>query len=83
MRKRIPLLITLALLGYAFWQSTDFATLAAGVAIFLLGMQFLEQGKIDTDVWITHRISFDEVPEKFAQFTDPKLGAIKAMIDIR
>ena len=40
-------------------------------------------GKIRTDVWITHRISFDEVPEKFAQFTDPALGAIKAIIEVR
>ena len=36
----------------------------------------------DTDVWITHRIGFDEVPEKFAQFTDPNLGAIKAVIEV-
>lgn len=43
----------------------------------------IRAGKIRTGVWITHRIGFDEVPEKFAQFTDPALGAIKAMIEIR
>ena len=43
-------------------------------------IQLIREGKIDTDAWITHRIGFDEVPEKFAQFTDPKLGAIKAII---
>lgn len=45
-------------------------------------IQLMREGKIDTDVWITHRIGFDEVPEKFAQFTDPSLGAIKAIIEI-
>ena len=44
MRKNAPLFITLILLAWGFWQSGDFAKLAAGVAIFLLGMQFLEQG---------------------------------------
>ncbi len=43
-------------------------------------INLIREGKINTDVWITHRISFDEVPEKFAQFTDPNLGAIKALI---
>ncbi len=45
-------------------------------------IQLIHEGKIDTDVWITHRIGFDEVPEKFAQFTDPNLGAIKAIIEV-
>lgn len=46
-------------------------------------IRLIREGKINTDVWITHRISFDEVPAKFADFTDPSLGAIKAIIDIR
>ena len=44
MKKRLPLIILLALLGYLFWLSADFATLAAGVAIFLFGMALLEMG---------------------------------------
>lgn len=43
-------------------------------------INLIREGKINTDLWITHRISFDEVPQKFAQFTDPNLGAIKAII---
>jgi alcohol dehydrogenase len=46
-------------------------------------INLIRQGKINTDIWITHRITFDEVPEKFAQFTDPNLGAIKAIIEVR
>ncbi|MCF7675420.1 MAG: zinc-binding alcohol dehydrogenase family protein [Akkermansiaceae bacterium] len=45
-------------------------------------IDLIRAGKIDTNVWITHRIGFDEVPDKFAQFTDPNLGAIKAIIDV-
>ena len=45
-------------------------------------IKLIEERKIDTNAWITHRIRFDEVPEKFAQFTDPKLGAIKAIIEV-
>lgn len=42
----------------------------------------IREGKINTDVWITHRINFDEVPTEFDQFTDPALGAIKAIITV-
>lgn len=45
-------------------------------------IQLIREGKIDTNLWITHRITFDEVPDKFAQFTDPNLGAIKAIIAV-
>lgn len=45
-------------------------------------IDLIREGKINTDAWITHRIRFDEVPEQFAQFTDPALGAIKAIIDV-
>jgi len=43
-------------------------------------IDLIRRGKIDTNPWITHRITFDEVPEKFPEFTDPNLGAIKALI---
>lgn len=48
-----------------------------GKIIALIG-----EGKIDTDAWITHRMSFDEVPAGFARFTDPKVGAIKVIIEL-
>ncbi len=46
-------------------------------------INLIRQGKINTDVWITHRITFNEVPEIFAQFTDPSLGAIKAVMEVQ
>jgi 2-desacetyl-2-hydroxyethyl bacteriochlorophyllide A dehydrogenase len=48
-----------------------------GKIITLIG-----EGKIDTDAWITHRMSFAEVPGSFARFTDPKVGAIKVIIEL-
>ena len=45
-------------------------------------IRIIADGKIDTDAWITHRLEFEKVPSDFAQFTDPNLGAIKAIIDV-
>jgi phosphate:Na+ symporter len=44
MTRRILLISIFAILGFGFWISADFKTIAAGVAIFLLGMLSLEQG---------------------------------------
>ncbi|UCC55488.1 MAG: Na/Pi cotransporter family protein [Gammaproteobacteria bacterium] len=44
MKRNALLTLVFVLLGYAFWASPDFKTIAAGVAIFLLGMLSLEQG---------------------------------------
>ncbi|MFM2242071.1 MAG: hypothetical protein RLZ97_926 [Verrucomicrobiota bacterium] len=46
-------------------------------------INLIRAGSIDTDKWITHRITFDQVPTDFARFTDPATGAIKAMIEVR
>ena len=45
-------------------------------------IQLIRERKIDTDLWITHRITFDQVTTEFDQFTDPALGAIKAIIEV-
>lgn len=42
----------------------------------------IRDGKINTNLWITHRLRFDEVPVDFEKFTDPGLGAIKAIIEV-
>ena len=44
MTRKILLLTIFAILAYGFWISPDFKTIAAGVAIFLLGMYALEEG---------------------------------------
>ncbi|KAA5537541.1 zinc-binding alcohol dehydrogenase family protein [Roseiconus nitratireducens] len=42
----------------------------------------IEDGKINTDPWITHHASFDEVPRVFDQWIAPGSGVIKAMIEV-
>ncbi len=44
MLKRWAVVIALLVLAFGFWKSADFKTIAAGVAIFLFGMLFLEDG---------------------------------------
>ena len=39
-------------------------------------------GSIDTDIWITDRISFEDVPSGFSSFTDTSRGTVKAIIEV-
>jgi 2-desacetyl-2-hydroxyethyl bacteriochlorophyllide A dehydrogenase len=41
----------------------------------------VEDGRIDTSPWITHRIGLDEVPARFAEVTRAP-GVVKAMIEV-
>lgn len=45
-------------------------------------INLIEEGKINTQPWITHHANMDDVPDKFASWTDPNSGVIKAMISI-
>ncbi len=45
-------------------------------------IRLIEQGSIDTRPWITHRTQFNELPDVFPTYTDPKSGVIKAMVEI-
>ena len=42
----------------------------------------IEEGRIDTAPWITHRAAFDELPEVFPSYTQPETGVIKAVVAI-
>jgi alcohol dehydrogenase len=43
-------------------------------------IQLITCGAIDTTPWITHHLKFSDVPQKFAEVTDPAGGVIKAII---
>jgi alcohol dehydrogenase len=45
-------------------------------------IKLIEEGRIDTSRWITHRSAFDEVIDRFESFTRPETGVIKAMINL-
>ncbi len=42
----------------------------------------IESGTINTDRWITHRTSFDDVIAQFDSFTRPETGVLKAIIEL-
>jgi 2-desacetyl-2-hydroxyethyl bacteriochlorophyllide A dehydrogenase len=45
-------------------------------------IQLIENGKIDTRRWITHRTKFEDVIDVFESYTKPETGVIKAMIEL-
>lgn len=45
-------------------------------------IRLIEEGKIDTSPWITHRSSFDELIGHFPSYTKPETGVIKAMMSL-
>ena len=45
-------------------------------------IDLIETGKINTDPWITHHATFEEVPDVFNRWIAPDSGVIKAMIEV-
>lgn len=41
----------------------------------------VESGRVDTSPWITHRAGFAVVPDRFAAWTRPETGVLKALIE--
>ena len=42
----------------------------------------IEDGRIDTKPWITHRSAFDDLPGVFPSYTKPETGVIKAIVEV-
>jgi alcohol dehydrogenase len=45
-------------------------------------IKLIEDGKIDTKPWITHRTPFDEMAGVFESYTKPETGVIKAVVEV-
>jgi alcohol dehydrogenase len=45
-------------------------------------IQLIEQGVIDTNLWITHHAGFGEVSDAFPGWTNPDSGVLKAVIHV-
>lgn len=45
-------------------------------------IRLIEDGRIDTTPWITHRAPFDDVVDQFPAWTKPETGVLKAMIEL-
>lgn len=45
-------------------------------------IRLIEDGRIDTSAWISHRAPFGEVLSQFPRWTQPETGVIKALIEL-
>ena len=45
-------------------------------------IRLIEDGKVDTSPWITHRAPFHQVPDLFPDWVKPETGVLKAMIEV-
>lgn len=45
-------------------------------------ISLIEDGTINTDPWITHRTSFDDMIGEFESYTKPETGVIKAVVEV-
>jgi alcohol dehydrogenase len=45
-------------------------------------IQLIEEGRIDTRPWITHRAGFDTMIQDFPGWATPESGVVKAMVSV-
>jgi len=45
-------------------------------------IEHIEQGRIDTQPWITHRTPFEAMIDNFPSYTKPETGVIKAIVEV-
>ena len=45
-------------------------------------IDYMEKGLINTDLWITHRANFDEIPTAIEEWLNPASGVIKAVVSL-
>ncbi|MEO6786103.1 MAG: zinc-binding alcohol dehydrogenase family protein [Chthoniobacteraceae bacterium] len=45
-------------------------------------IKLIEDGKINTQPWITHHANFEDVPEVFPSWLKPESGVIKAVVNV-
>jgi alcohol dehydrogenase len=45
-------------------------------------IKLIEDERIDAGPWITHRVAFGELVERFPAFTKPETGVIKAVVSM-
>jgi len=63
-------------------EMTIFASRNALPADFGRIIKLIEDGRIDTRPWITHRTPFGDLIAQFPSYTKPETGVIKAMVEV-
>jgi alcohol dehydrogenase len=64
-------------------EMTVFASRNALPKDFTRIIGLIEDGKIDTRPWITHRTDFGGLIERFPSYTKPETGVIKAVVEVQ
>lgn len=64
-------------------EMTFLASRNAVPADFARIIKLIEDGKIDTRPWITHKAKFDEVIGEFPRWLKPESGVIKAIVEVQ
>jgi 2-desacetyl-2-hydroxyethyl bacteriochlorophyllide A dehydrogenase len=63
-------------------EMTVFASRNALSADFRRIIGLIEEGRIDTRPWITHRTPFADLIERFPSYVQPETGVIKAIVEV-
>ena len=63
-------------------EMTVLASRNALPADFARIIRLIEEGRIDTRPWITHRTSFADMIDRFPAYTRPETGVIKAIVEV-
>ena len=45
-------------------------------------IRLIEEGRIDTRPWITHRAGFEDLIDVFPSYASPETGVIKAVVQV-
>ena len=71
--------------GHPLMHRRELTLLASRNALshdFTKIIKLIEDGKIDTSPWITHRAALEEVPERFVDWLNPASGVLKAVVSV-
>ena len=63
-------------------EMTLYASRNALPADFRRIIGLIEEGKIDTRPWITHRCGMADLANEFPRYTNPETGVVKAVVQI-
>jgi alcohol dehydrogenase len=63
-------------------EMTVFASRNALPGDFTRIIQLIQDGRIDTRPWITHKTPFTELIRNFPSYTRPETGVVKAMVEV-
>lgn len=71
--------------GHPLMHRRELSVLASRNALspdFTRIVGLIEEGKINTDTWITHHAALEEVPEAFPHWMNPENGVLKAIVAV-